>query len=72
MCTDGITETLSDNELSELFSKDDSPEKTLSAIKARCNDQSRDNYSAYIIPIHETEEMSTLKHVTTSFLYAFV
>jgi protein phosphatase len=72
MCTDGITETLNDNELSELFSKDDSPEETLSAIKARCNDQSQDNYSAYLIPIHETEEMSAFKHVMTSFLYAFV
>lgn len=72
MCTDGITESLSDNELSELFSKDDSPEEILSAIKARCNDQSRDNYSAYLIPIHETEEMSAFKHVMTSFLYAFV
>lgn len=72
MCTDGITESFNDNELSELFSKADSPEETLSVIQARCNNQSRDNYSAYLIPIHETEEMSAFKHVMTSFLYAFV
>jgi protein phosphatase len=72
MCTDGITETLNDSELCELFSKNDPPEEILSVIKARCNDQSRDNYSAYLIPILETEEMSAFKHVMTSFLYAFI
>ncbi|MDR0732663.1 MAG: protein phosphatase 2C domain-containing protein [Dysgonamonadaceae bacterium] len=72
MCTDGVTETLSDSELSELFAKNASPEETLSAIKARCSNQSRDNYSAYLIPIHEIEEMNAFKHVMNSFLYAFV
>lgn len=72
MCTDGIMESLNDNELSELFSKDDSPEDTLATIKNRCNDNSRDNYSAYLITINEIEDMSTFKHVMTSFLYAFI
>ncbi|MDR2622157.1 MAG: protein phosphatase 2C domain-containing protein [Dysgonamonadaceae bacterium] len=72
MCTDGVTESLEDNELSELFSKNDSPEEILSVIKNHCNDQSQDNYSAYLITINEIEEMSTFKHVMTSFLYAFV
>jgi protein phosphatase len=72
MCTDSIAKTLTDNDLTELFSKEDSPEETLSAIKARCNDSVPENCSAYLIPIHETEEMSALKHVMTSFLYAFI
>jgi len=72
MCTDGITEALNDNELEKLFSGNDSPEETLTIIKDRCNDQSRDNYSAYLITINEIEEMSAFKQVMTSFLYAFV
>jgi protein phosphatase len=72
MCTDGITEVLNDNELEELFSRDDSPEETLTIIKNRCKDKSRDNYSAYLITINEIEEMSTFNQVMTSFLYAFI
>ncbi|MDR1610222.1 MAG: protein phosphatase 2C domain-containing protein [Candidatus Symbiothrix sp.] len=72
MCTDGVTESLKDDELSELFSKNDSPEEILSVIKDRCNDKSRDNYSAYLVTINEIEEMSAFKHVMTSFLYAFI
>ena len=72
MCTDGIMETLNDKELEKLFSKGDSPEETLATIKELCNDKSRDNYSAYLIPINEIEEMSTFKQVMTSFLYAFI
>jgi len=72
MCTDGITETLTDDELSELFSKNNSSEEIVATIKDRCDDQSRDNYSAYLITINEIEEMSTFKQVMTSFLYAFI
>jgi protein phosphatase len=72
MCTDGITESLNDDELSELFSKDDSPEEILSVIKDRCSDKSRDNYSAYLITINEIEKINTFKQVMTSFLYAFI
>jgi protein phosphatase len=72
VCTDGVMEALSDNELSDLFSKNDSPEETLATIKNHCNDQSRDNYSAYLITINEVEEISAFKHVMTSFLYAFI
>ena len=72
MCTDGITEVLNDNELSELFAKEESSEEILATIKDRCNDKSRDNYSAYLLTINEVEEMSTFKHVMTSFLYAFI
>jgi protein phosphatase len=72
MCTDGVTESLNDDELSALFSKEYSPEEILSVIKTRCDDQSSDNYSAYLIPIYETEKMSVFKQVMTSFLYAFI
>jgi len=72
MCTDGITEVFNDKELEKLFSKNDSPEETLATIKDSCNDQARDNYSAYLITINEIEEMNAFKHVMTSFLYAFI
>jgi len=72
MCTDGITETMTDNDLENLFSKNDSPEETVATIKELCDDKSRDNYSAYLIAIDKIEEMNAFKQVLSSFLYAFI
>ena len=72
MCTDGIIETLSDNEICQILSENGSSESKLNKIKELCKDTSRDNYSAYLIPIQEVQYSSILRQVITSFFYAFV
>ncbi|MDR3219481.1 MAG: protein phosphatase 2C domain-containing protein [Dysgonamonadaceae bacterium] len=71
MCTDGVTEALSDEELCEIFLEKNSSEDKITIIKERCRYKARDNYSAYIIPIQEIEDMNVFKQAMTSFLYLF-
>lgn len=72
LCTDGVLETFNDEQLSQLFSESLSPEERLTRIKEACRVNSRDNYSAHLISILETEKANAFKQVMTSFLYAFV
>ena len=69
MCTDGVTDVLSDNELCKVFSKDISSEEKINTIKDFCRLNARDNYSAYLIPIQEVNKMNVFKQI---FLYAFM
>jgi protein phosphatase len=51
LCTDGITESISDDTLTDIISKDISDNEKMSRIKHICATYSRDNYSAYLIPL---------------------
>ena len=72
LCTDGILESFNNNDLVELFSKDLSDEELSAIIIDTCRTKSRDNYSAHLFSILETEKINVFKQVMTSFLYAFV
>ena len=69
MCTDGVTEVWSDDDLCKVFSTNISSEEKINTIKERCRDNARDNYSAYLIPIYEVNKMNVFKQI---FLYAFM
>ena len=69
MCTDGVTEVWSDDDLCDIFSTNLSSEDKINTIKNKCRISSRDNYSAYLIPIHEVNKMNVFKQI---FLYAFM
>jgi len=69
MCTDGVTEVWSDEELCKVFSKKISSEEKINTIKEFCRQNARDNYSAYLIPIQEVNKMNVFKQI---FLYAFM
>ena len=69
MCTDGVTEVWSDDDLCKVFSENISSEEKISTIKESCRNKSRDNYSAYLIPIQEVNKMNVFKQI---FLYAFM
>jgi protein phosphatase len=71
MCTDGVTEALNDDELCEIFLKQDSFEDKLTRIKECCRYKAKDNYSAYLIPIQEVDKLNIIKQAMTSFLYLF-
>jgi len=69
MCTDGVTEVWNDDDLCSVFSADISSEEKINRIKERCRDKARDNYSAYLIPIHEVSEMNVFKQIFLAFMY---
>ena len=68
MCTDGVTEVWNDSELHELFSKNITSEEKMKKIKEKCSNYSKDNYSAYLIPIQEISKMNVFKQI---FLHIF-
>jgi len=68
MCTDGVTEAWSDNDLCNVFSMSASTEEKMNIIRENCRSKSRDNYSAYLIPIQDVSKMNVFKQL---FLYAF-
>jgi len=68
MCTDGVTEVWSDDDLCKLFSSRKSAEEKMDTIKDNCHDKAQDNYSACLIPIHEITKVNVLKQI---FLYTF-
>jgi protein phosphatase len=51
LCTDGITESISDEKLVNIVSKDVPNNEKMNRIKQICSKNSRDNYSAYLIPL---------------------
>jgi len=67
MCTDGVTEVWSDDDLCNVFSAGISSEEKINRIKERCRDMARDNYSAYLIPILEVNKMNVFKQIFLSF-----
>ena len=69
MCTDGVTEVWNDDDLCKIFASNISSEEKINTIKDSCRNKARDNYSAYIIPIHEVDKMNVFKQF---FLYAFM
>ena len=69
MCTDGVTEVWSDNDLCEVFSSDVSSEEKINTIREYCRNKARDNYSAYLIPIQEVNKMNVFKQI---FLFPFM
>jgi len=69
MCTDGVTEVWSDDDLCKLFSTNDSAEEKMKTIKEMCRDKARDNYSAYLIPIREVNNINVLKQILYAFMY---
>ncbi len=69
MCTDGVTDCMTDETLSELFlNKKAEPVKN--TIVERCTDASKDNFSFYIIPIHDIQKKQKYKQYILSFFYS--
>lgn len=72
MCTDGVTESFSTEDLSSLMKEHKSTDHIMTQIKEVCRLQSRDNYSAHLIKIQDVQKGNVLKQVMNSFLYAFI
>ncbi|MDR2145316.1 MAG: protein phosphatase 2C domain-containing protein [Tannerella sp.] len=71
MCTDGVTETLTDENLTEIFTRDKTAESIKNSIVEHCINQATDNFSFYIIPILDTKKNTGFKQNIFSFFYSF-
>ena len=72
LCTDGVTECFTDEELASLFSSDKSAESVKNKLIERCSKESKDNFSFYIIPIQSIQKIAGYKQYLLSFFYSFV
>ena len=58
LCTDGVLESLGDGQLCEILGREVGDGQKMAAILAACKQGSRDNFSAYLIPVaHVTSGM---------------
>lgn len=71
MCTDGVTESLTDKELSSIFTSG-SIEYIKNSIVEYCSEKARDNYSFYILPIQQVQNSLNYKQFILSFFYSFI
>lgn len=51
LCTDGITESIDDEKLVDIVSSHIPDDEKMEQIKQICSEYSKDNYSAYLLPI---------------------
>lgn len=51
ICSDGITESIDDTQLELIFMQDTTSEEKMEEIIRECEEKSKDNFSAYLIPL---------------------
>lgn len=62
LCCDGVLEQVTNDRLVEVLSMDCSDEEKLAMLEAESMDKTRDNFTAYLIPIDTVEGESTIVH----------
>jgi len=71
LCTDGVTECFSDEDLMSLFSSGKNAELIKDAIVEECSDEAKDNFSFYIVPVQSIQKVAGYKQYLLSFFYSF-
>lgn len=61
LCCDGVLEQLTNERLVEILSMDCSDKKKLSLLEAESTDKTKDNYTAYLIPIDKVSGVSSME-----------
>ncbi len=72
MCTDGVLEVFSDDMLSSVFERKAASEVIKDILMESCNGKTRDNFSFYIIPIQNIQEITGIRQNILSFFYSFI
>jgi len=68
LCTDGVTDCFTDEDLTSLFSPGWSAETVKDRLIERCSRESKDNFSFYIIPIQKIQKVAAYKQFLLSLL----
>lgn len=53
LCTDGVSESISDTQLCDIVAKNMNDEAMINVICQQCQGRSRDNFSAYLVSVTE-------------------
>lgn len=61
LCCDGVLEQLTNERLVEILSMDCSDKEKITLLEAESTDRTRDNYTAYLIPIEKVKGVSSIK-----------
>ena len=61
LCSDGITESLTDGQLCALAAENDDNEVMINAIRTVCEKHSRDNFSAWLVSVSDLAITKTTK-----------
>jgi len=72
LCTDGVTNCFSNDDLKKLFSTGKNAEMIKNEIIERCINEAKDNYSFYIIPVSNVQKNGGYKQFLLSFFYSFI
>lgn len=72
MCTDGVLETLNNESLSSLFINNRPADSIKDVLVECCSGRTRDNFSFYIIPIHQVNDNGGIKQNLLSLFYSFI
>lgn len=72
MCTDGVLETLTNEMLASLFTINRPADVIKDMLVDCCNGRTRDNFSFYIIPIHQVHDHGGIKQNILSLFYSFI
>ena len=62
LCCDGVLEQLTNERLVEILSMNCSDKEKLVLLEAESTDKTKDNYTAYLIPIDKVSGVSTIEH----------
>ena len=71
MCTDGVTESFSNENLTTVFSCNKNAESIKNTIVEGCSGATRDNFSFYIIPVQSIQKITGYKQYILSLFYSF-
>jgi protein phosphatase len=71
MCTDGVTDCMMNDALSQLFAENRTAEGIKNAIVDICSEEARDNYSFYLIPVQNIQNSFNYRQIISSFFYIF-
>lgn len=61
LCSDGVLEQLTNERLVEILSMNCSDEEKLAILESESTDKTKDNYTAYLIPIDNVSGVSSIK-----------
>ena len=67
MCTDGVLETIDNYTLETLLASEMPDQAKLQAMLSRCDEQSKDNYSGYLIGIQHISHIESTSYTTRNY-----
>jgi protein phosphatase len=71
LCSDGVLESLNDDDIENLFNTNQNTESIIDAIKQACFDTSRDNNTAIVLKI-KTEETIKKSRINGNYILLFI